>query len=332
MESHHILITFVAASVLGVFLVLLAHRIRVSGIILLLFGGIIAGPEFIGIVQPNVLGEGLKAIISLAVGLILFEGGLTLEINGYKQVSKEIWGVLTKGVIITWGVTTVCLQLIFKFDWIFCLLAASLIIVTGPTVIGPLLQRIRVKRNLHQILYWEGVLIDPIGVFISLLCYEWILSAGTPEAYFNFFSRFLVGAVLGGIFGFLLYKILRSKWVPEEKLNFFILASAMLNFTIADSLVSESGLLSVTLTGLILGYKKPPQLSQIVNYKVELKDFLIGLLFILLAANLTLANFLNYGWSLLGIVALVMFIVRPLNILASTWSSTLTIKDKLFLG
>ena len=332
MVSHQILITFVTASALGVFLMLTAHRFKISAIVLLLLGGILVGPEFLGLVQPDVLGMGLNAIISLSVGLILFEGGLTLDVNGYKQVSREIWGVLTKGVIVTWGISTIALRWLFDFDWVFCLLAASLIIVTGPTVVGPLLQRIRVKKKLHQILYWEGVLIDPIGVFIALLCYEWILSAGTPEAYMNFFSRILVGTVLGVLFGLLIFIILRAKLVPDEKVNFFILTSAMLNFMIADSLVTESGLLSVTLAGFLLGYKRPPQLSRIVSYKVELKDFLIGLLFILLAANLTLSNFLNYGWGLMVIVAIVMFVVRPINIFLSTWNSQLSIKEKLFLS
>lgn len=331
-SSHHILITFVSASVLGVFLFLVAQRLKISAIVLLLIGGILAGPEFLGIVRPSDLGKGLNTIISLAVGLILFEGGLTLDAKGYKQVSSEIWGVLTKGVIITWGLTTLTLKTIFDFEWSFCLLAASLIIVTGPTVVGPILQRIRVKKNLHNILYWEGVLIDPIGVFIALLCYEWIISAGTPEAYFNFFFRFFVGAAMGISFGFVTYEILKKNLVPENRLNFFAIATAMLNFALADSIVSESGLLSVTIAGLILGYKDTPQLDRIIEYKVELKDFLIGLLFILLAANLSLVKFTAYGTSLIWVIVIVMFLIRPLNIFISTAGSTLKLREKMFLS
>ncbi|MDH3973567.1 MAG: cation:proton antiporter [Deltaproteobacteria bacterium] len=326
------LITFVAASVLGVVLFLISQRLKISAIVLLLIAGILSGPEFLGIIQPESLGEGLNTIISLSVAIILFEGGLTLDATGYRQVSSEIWGVLTRGVLITWGLSALAIKVLFGFDIMLCLLSASLIIVTGPTVIGPLLQRIRVKKSLHNILYWEGVLIDPIGVFIALLCYEWILSAGEPEAYLNFFSRFFVGAVMGLAFGYIIFHILRKNWIPEERLNFFVLASALLNYTIADGMATESGLLSVTIQGFLLGYKETPQLDKIIEYKVELKDFLIGLLFMLLAANLTTEKFLNYGTTLITVVVIVMFIIRPVNIFLSTWGSTLKVREKLFLS
>lgn len=332
MTSHHILTTFVSASVLGVVLMLVAKRLKISSIVVLLIGGILAGPEFLSIVRPADLGDGLNTIISLAVGLILFEGGLTLDIKGYTKVSSEIWGVLTKGVIVTWGLSTIAIKLIFGFDWSLSLLAGSLIIVTGPTVIGPMLQRIRVKKRLHDILYWEAVLIDPIGVFFALLCYEWIVSSGTQEVYINFFSRFFIGAIVGITFGVVIYHLIKRNFIPEEKLNIFVLATAMLNFAVADSLISESGLLSVTITGLWLGYKDTPLLDKIIAYKVELKDFLTGLLFVLLAANLALSKFLNYGIAIVGIIAIVMLVIRPINIFVSTLKSTISFKEKLFLS
>lgn len=332
MDSHQLLITFVSASVLGVTLFFLSNRLKISAIVLLLIGGILAGPEFLGLVQPQALGQGLNAIISLAVGLILFEGGLTLDVKGYKHVSKEIWGVLTKGVLVTWLGSAVMLKLIFGFNWTFCLLTGSLIIITGPTVIGPLLQRVGVKRNLHQILYWEGVLIDPIGVFIALLCYEWIVSQANPEAVANFFLRFFVGSLIGLVMGLLLFQILKRRWIQDQNINIFVLAGAMLTFIMADSVISEAGLLSVTIAGFVLGYKQLPVLVKIINYKVELKNFLIGLLFVLLAANLKLERFLDYGWLLLAGVFVVMLVIRPLNIFISTFRSSLILKEKLFLS
>lgn len=332
MDSHQLLITFVSASVLGVTLFLLSNQLKISAIVLLLIGGILAGPEFLGLVQPQALGQGLNAIIALAVGLILFEGGLTLDVKEYKRVSKEIWGVLTRGVLVTWLGSAVAIKLIFGFSWTFSLLAASLIIVTGPTVIGPLLQRVGVKRNLHQILYWEGVLIDPIGVFIALLCYEWILSQARPEAVANFFLRFFVGTMIGLLMGILLYQILKRRWIQEQSINIFVLAGAMLTFILADSVISEAGLLSVTIAGFVLGYKQLPNLYKVINYKVELKNFLIGLLFILLAANLKLDRFLDYGWLLLVGVLAVMLVIRPLNIFISTFKSSLILREKLFLS
>ncbi|MCB1052892.1 MAG: cation:proton antiporter [Acidobacteria bacterium] len=330
--SHQILTNFVFAAVLGVAMMVLSQKLRISAIVLLLLTGIAVGPEFLGWVQPAALGDGLRTIISLAVGIILFEGGLTLDAKGYVQSSQEITGILTKGVLVTWLVSAILIKVFFGFPVTFCLLSASLIIVTGPTVIGPLLKRIGVKKRLHHILHWEGVLIDPIGVFIALLCYEWILSEGGSFTYFNFISRFLIGAAIGLGFGSVIYFILKRNWVPNGSLNIFVLASAMLCFAASETLLSESGLLSVTVAGFLVGYKKPRQLESIIEYKDELKDFLIGLLFILLAAQLQISKFLAYGEKLLWLVVFVMFFVRPLNIFVSMRGSTLKLREKLFLS
>jgi len=334
MVQHHTLVTFTAAATLGVFFLVLANRLKVSAIVVLLIGGILAGPDFLGLVNPEDLGGGLNVIISLAVGIILFEGGLTLDIKGYRQVSREIWGVLTTGVLVTWLSTTVFIKLVFGFAWDFCLFSASLIIVTGPTVIGPLLQRIRVKKNLHSILHWEGVLIDPIGVFVALLCYEYMASTGDSSQLIlgDFLLRFAVGLSLGVVFGQLIYLILQRNWVEKEYFNITVLVCAITNFALADTIVAESGLLSVTVAGLMVGYRKPPGLASIVTYKVELKDFLIGLLFVLLAAKLELSKFTDYGVNLIWVLLAVMFIARPLNIFLSIRKSIITFREKLFLS
>ena len=148
----------------------------------------------------------------------------------------------------------------------------------------------------------------------------------------DFLLRFAVGTVLGVAFGYLLDIILRREWIDQGHVNIFVLAMAMLNFCLADLFIAESGLLSVTVAGLVLGIRRTPQLRDIVSYKVELKDFLIGLLFVLLAANLDLRWFLDYGWELVLMVAAIMFIVRPLNVFASMRGSSLSLKQKLFLS
>ncbi len=334
MHAHEILITFACASAAGVWLMILAQRLHVSAIVMLLLGGILLGPECIGLVHPDALGAGLNTIVSLAVALILFEGGLTLDIKGFRPVAREIAGVLTLGVLLTWMGGTLALRVIFGFEWAFCLLAASLVIVTGPTVVGPLLHRIRVRKNLHHILHWEGVLIDPIGVFIALLCFEYYISAGgSPgQVLADFALRFAVGVVFGLAFGNLLHLVLVREWVGKGHLNIFVLVAAMVCFTVSDLVIGESGLLSVTIAGLVLGYRQAPQLHHVVAYKEELKDYLIGLLFVLLAANLKLDAFLATGWRLVAVVLALMLIVRPANIFLSLRRSALTVREKLFLS
>lgn len=334
MHPHELMTTFTVAAALGVCLFSVAGYLRIPTIVVLLVGGVLAGPECLGIIDPEVLGHGLGTIISLAVAIILFEGGLTLDLHGYRSENREIFKILTIGVLVTWLGTTTLLRLVFGFDWAFCLLAASLVIVTGPTVIGPLLHRIRAKPNLQTILHWEGVLIDPIGVFVALLCFEFYVSTGDGSQWVikDFLLRFAAGGLLGIGFGFLLDLFLRRRWMDDGHTNIFVLAMAMLNFTIADLVISESGLLSVTVAGLVLGMRKTPQQRDIVSYKAELKDFLIGLLFVLLAANLKLGSFFDYGWRLALVVIALMLIIRPLNIFLSTLGSRLSITDKLFLS
>tara|TARA_R110002049_G_scaffold72490_7_gene187487 strand:+ start:33605 stop:35788 length:2184 start_codon:yes stop_codon:yes gene_type:complete len=334
MHSHEILTTFTVAAALGVCLFTLAGYLRVSTIVVLLIGGVIAGPEVLGIVDPSDLGGGLNTIISLAVAVILFEGGLTLDLNGYRSASKEIFRILTIGVLVTWIGSALLIWTLFRFNLAFCFLAASLVIVTGPTVIGPLLHRIRVRERLHHILHWEGVLIDPVGVFIALLCYEFYVSTdGTHQLVVTeFLMRFAAGAMIGIAFGFLLDVVMRRGWIQGGHTNIFVLSMAMLNFALADLVISESGLLSVTIAGLVLGSRNTRQLRSIVSYKVELKDFLIGLLFILLAANLDLNAFFDYGWKIAVVVLGIMLLVRPLNVFLSMYGSTLETRDKLFLS
>jgi NhaP-type Na+/H+ or K+/H+ antiporter/mannitol/fructose-specific phosphotransferase system IIA component (Ntr-type) len=309
-----------------------AHKLRVSAIVLLLFAGVIAGPEFLGLIQPASLGDGLRTIISLAVGIILFEGGLTLDIRGYRRNSREISRLLSIGVLLTWLVTALLVRFCFGFPLSFSLLASSLIIVTGPTVIGPLLKRIRLQKRLHHILHWESVLIDPIGVFVALLCYEWILSEGGGLTYLLFIGRFLVGSLIGACFGALIFIILKRSWIPAGLLNITVLAFAMLCLGTSESLLPESGLLAVTTAGFLVGYWKPEQLERLIAYKDELKDYLIGLLFILLSSQLQLARFQAFGDTLIWVVAVIMFVIRPLNIFISTRGSDLRLREKVFLS
>ncbi len=334
MHGQEILTTFTIAAAVGVGLTTLAAHFRTSAIVVLLLGGVLVGPQVLGWVKPDVLGDGLGTIISLAVGIILFEGGLTLDLKGYRSVGREILSILTVGVLVTWLGTTALLKLIFDFDWPFCFLAASLVIVTGPTVIGPLLHRINVTKNLHHILHWEGVLIDPIGVFIALLSYEFYVSTGSghESPVLDFLLRFTAGAIVGIVFGYTLHWILKRNWIDKGHTNIFVLAMAMLNFAIADLVIAECGLLSVTVAGLVLGSQTSVHLRDIVSYKVELKDFLIGLLFILLAANLDLYSFVAFGWKLALVVIALMLIVRPLNVFLSLMFSPVTVKEKLFLS
>ena len=326
------LISMVAAISMGVLLLVVSRRFNIPGIVLLLFGGFLLGPTCVGVVQPESLGTGLNVIASLAIGLILFEGGLTLDTEGYLSASDVIKRLLTVGVLITWLVTAAAIIAIFGVSISIALIAGSLVIVTGPTVIAPLLRRINVTNRIRTILHWEGVLIDPIGVFVAVLCFEWVATLGGTAAVTNFALRVAVGFAFGVLGGFGTYYAVKRRLVPEHMINVFALACAVFIFGAAESILSESGLLAVTIAGFLLGLKKPVRLAQIREFKEQITELLIGTLFILLAARLSLDQFLSFGTDGLLIVAVVLFVVRPLNILVCSAGLGLTWREKLFLS
>ena len=317
----------------GCLLTVLARRLHLPTIVLLLFGGFALGPEWLQVLQPNALGDFLPVIVSLAVGLILFEGALTLDLKEFKQTSTVIKRLLTIGVLITWLGSALTAYMVFDTSPAFSLLMGSLIIVTGPTVIVPLLRRIRVQQKLASILHWEGVLIDTIGVFTAILCFEWVVEGGGAVAIPSFLIRVASGAAIGLIGGYSIYWVMKRNWVPDNIVNAFALASAMLIFGATELIKPEAGLLSVTIAGLIVGIKKPRQLREIKAFKAEIVDLLIGMLFLLLVARLELQQFIDFfklggGWVLFSVI----LIIRPLSIAASSYGTDLKLRQKALLS
>lgn len=331
-NNHAMVTTLCAALAAGIFLTVLCRRLDLPAIILLLGGGVALGPEGLNLVRPASLGGLLPVVVSLAVGLILFEGGLTLDLRGYKQSSRVIKRLLSWGVLITWLLTALVVGLVFRIEPGLALLCGSLVIVTGPTVIVPLLKRIQVNARLHSILHWEGVLIDSVGVFIALLCFEWLIGGAGDRAVANFVTRALSGLAIGVAGGFVVVGTLRTRLVPDDMRNIFTLACAVAIFGLTEAVISEGGLLAVTVAGLVVGWKQPLGLKRVREFKAEITDLLIGLLFILLASRLRLEQFEEFGIKGAIAVALVMLFVRPMNILLSSLGSDLTGREKLFLS
>ena len=315
----------------GALLMTLARRMGIPGIVLLLLGGVILGPEALGVVRPETLGPILNVLVTVGVGLILFEGGLTLNVAGYRSAPQVIRNLLTFGVAVTWLGASLAVWLLFDFDPAFALLAGSLVIVTGPTVIQPILKRVRLKWKLHNILHWEGVLIDPIGVFLAILAFEWVVGGAGEEAFLRLGTRIILGLLIGFTGGEILAWILRRRWIPEEMVNVFAVGAALLIFGLTEAVIAEGGLLSVTVAGLICGARRPPALRNIVAFKAILTDLLIGFIFILLTARLELQQFLDFGPRGFFLVALVILVVRPLAIFASTLGRRFDWRELFFL-
>lgn len=332
--EYSLMISLVIALFIGVIMLVITSHLRMPAIVLLLASGIALGPYGLNILNPSALGNGLNIIISLLVAIILFDGGLTLQFYGYKRTPSVIRKLLTIGVLITWLGTAIAVRLLFGYSYIFSLLAGSVIIVTGPTVIKPILQRIKVKENIHNILQWESVLIDPLGVFIAIFCFDLFLVEEFMWKYILlFFYRLAIGFVIGLAGGHgMAWIIEKRKVIPEELTNIFVFSSVLLIFGLSELLVSNSGILTVIVAGLILGIKKTNRLRKIKQFKSEISELSLAILFILLAANLNLDNFLIVGVKGLILVAIVLYVLRPINIAISARGKKLTFREGVLLS
>lgn len=317
-STNPILITVVAAIAAGVLLIALARRAGLPSIVLLLAGGVALGPYGLSFVEPDRLGDGLRVLVSLLVGIILFEGGLTLDVAGYRKAPRLIVRLLTVGVICTWAGIALAVWLIADLPLPLAVVSASLLIVTGPTVVGPLLKRIKVTERVHHVLQWEGVLIDPIGVFIAITALElFALGMGTT-AFVGLAVRVVSGLAIGFVGGLLLHLALDREIIPRDMAGVSSLATALSLFGMSEMVSPETGLLSVTVAGLTVGWRRPKGLPSIRHFKQEVTELSIGMVFILLSARLDLRQFLDFGWAGIAIVAAVVFLVRPFAVLTST--------------
>ncbi|MCB4807236.1 cation:proton antiporter [Tamlana sp. 62-3] len=282
-------------------------------------------------------GESLFYFVSLAISIILFEGGLTLKINEIKNVGPVITKLITLGSVVTFFGAAIAAHYVFYLTWEISFLFSALIIVTGPTVITPILRNIPLKKDVSAILKWEGILIDPIGALVAVLVFEFIsVGAGgefTKTALIEFGKIVLFGFTFGFTFAHALNFIINKKLVPHYLLNVFALAAVLGVFILSDVFAHESGLLAVVVMGMVLGNSKSPYLKELLYFKESLSVLLISILFILLAANINFEDLLLvYNWNAAILFACVVFIIRPIGVFLSTQGSKLRLKEKLFIS
>ena len=226
---------------------------------------------------------------------------------------------------------------IFNLSWAISYLFSALIIVTGPTVIAPILRNIPLKKDVSAVLKWEGILIDPIGALVAVLVFEFIsVGAGyeyTKEALIEFGKIVIIGMSIGFTAAYALYYSIKFSFIPHYLLNVVVLASVLAVFVLADLFAHESGLLAVVVMGMVIGNKNVSELKEILYFKESISILLISILFILLSANITVEEvMLLYRWETLWLFAIVVFILRPLAVFISTSHSGLKFNEKLFIS
>ncbi len=314
----------------------IARHLRVPGIVLLLAAGVLLGPDLLGVVRPELLGGGLQTLVGFAVAVILFEGGLNLNVSSLRRQGRPIRQLLTYGVVVTTVGGALAARLLMEWDWRRAILFGTLVIVTGPTVITPLLRRIKLQRRLATVLEAEGVLVDAVGAIVAVVALEVALSPSSGSIALGFWhvlSRLVIGAAMGAAGGVLMALVLKRDWlVPEGLQNVFTLSLVVALFQLANTALPESGIVAAAVAGIAVGNVRHQALGELKEFKEQLTVLFIGMLFVLLAADVRVEQVLDLGWAGVATVAALMFVVRPLNVVAGTWGTNLTTRERVFLS
>ena len=333
---HHASLTLAIALAAGVLAQSLSRQVRLPGIVLLLLTGAVLGPKGMAWIDPSELGSGLFAVVDFGVAIILFEGGLNLEWSRLRRQEAAIRRLITTGALVTLCGATLLAGVVLGWRWDVALLFGSLVVVTGPTVVVPLLRDMRLQPRLRTILEAEGVFIDPVGALMAAALLQLVIAPAvqtlTDEAQ-------LVAASLGfGVFagviaGLMMVVALRFRFLTAQGYEeIAALALVVLLFQACDAAVPESGLMAVTVAGVVVGNFKIPVAEELREFKDRLTVMLVGLLFVLLAADVSLDDVFTLGTSGLAVVAGLMVVVRPLGVWMATRGLKLRAGERAFIA
>ena len=328
---------FLAAVVgLGILAQWLAWRVRLPSILLLLAFGFAAGQ--LGIVNTDqLIGRDLLfSIASLSVAIILFEGGMTLRLHELDASGKTVLRLVTLGALVTWLLTATAAWAIFGFCPSVAALAGAILVVTGPTVIGPLLRHIRPARRVESILKWEGIVIDPIGAVLAVLVFEFVVAGGFREAAapvaMALLKTIITGTVIGALGAFALVSLLKRFWIPDFLHSPMILATVLVTFALSNLIQDESGLLTVTLLGVMLANQSRVPVRHVAEFKENLQVLLISCLFILLSSRIKLADLQQVAAQGALLLAVMVIVVRPAAVFLSTIGAGLSLRERWFVA
>jgi NhaP-type Na+/H+ or K+/H+ antiporter len=330
-----ITLQIVATVITGIGAQVLAEYLKIPGIVLLLLFGIALGPSGVGVLHPEVLGDGLEVLVGLLVAIILFDGGFSLQLRDLDRVSGSLRNLVTLGTLITLLGGGMAAHWLSEFPWAIAFLYGALVVVTGPIVINSVLKQVPVDRQVSTLLEGEGVLIDPVGAILAVVVLNVLLN-GNPDPFSVFtglMGRLGIGGAIGVLGGGLLGIILkRAKFLSEDLKTLVVLAGLWGWFGLAQLLRSEAGLMATVASGIVLRASALPEERLLKRFKGQLTILAVSVLFILLSADLSIASVFALGWGGLFTVLVLMLIVRPVSVWACTWNSDLNWQQKVFLA
>lgn len=318
------------------------RRARVPALLPLLVVGLGMGVSGLGLIDANSLGGGLKGFITVAIGLLIFEGAMHLNREELSHSPKAVWRLLTIGGIVTWIGAALAARFALGFEWPISVLLGATLIVTGPTVVQPILRLVRVSPRLHTALSAEAVLIDPLGVVATITTLEVIRLYATHglhvglagEGLVIFVKPLLGGAGVGLVVGLLGYGLLKAMdrygKADPQILNLAVIGICMLCVGLGEAITPEAGLASVTICGIIMARARVIGATELRSFKELLATILVGTLFLLLASRFSLIRMQALTWRDAAFIACLLFVVRPLCVLSATFGSALNRRERVF--
>lgn len=313
----------------------LAWRTQVPSIIALLLAGLLLGPVT-GVIDPDeLLGGTLFPLVSLSVAIILFEGGLDLPPRELRNTGTVVRRLITVGAVVSFLVGWYASREIFGISNQAAIVLGAVLVVTGPTVVGPLLRFVRPAGTTGPILRAEGVLIDPIGATAALLAFEIVLLEDANEAIVRVAGilvlTLVAGAGIGILAAYVLDEALRRFMIPDQLIVPVTFAFVVATFVAANEIQEESGLVTVTVLGMYLARRETSTVRHVLEFSESLRTLLISVLFILLAARIEADQLRDVLLPALGFLAVLVFVARPLSVLVSTVRTSLTWRERVFL-
>ena len=334
--DNNILLSIASIGVLGIACQWFAWWVRIPSILFLLTVGIIVGPV-LNLINPDALfGNLLFPFISLSVAVILFEGSLTLKFEDIRGHGKTVSNLVSTGALITWLIIGYSTYHLLNLPIELAFLFGAIVVVTGPTVIIPMLRTVRPNTKVANVLRWEGIVIDPLGALLAVLVFDFIISGQQNNALGMIFLTFgkiiFSGLIIGFVSGWSIGELLRKQYVPQYLRNIFTLISVFAIFVISEMIESESGLLAVTVMGITMANMKDMDIDNILDFKESLSVLLISALFIILAARIELHELIHVGWPAIILLGIIIFVARPISVFTSSIGSDLTVNEKLMVS
>lgn len=334
MEQQAIVIALVG--VLGIGAQWLAWRTGWPGIALMLAAGFLAGPVFHLIDPAAAFGDMLEPMVTIGVALVLFEGGLHLDFREFRKFGEGVWRLVLVGVPLNWFLSSLACYYVAGLVWPIAILFGGILVVTGPTVVLPLLRQSKIQPRPAAILRWEAIVVDPVGALCAVIAYEYFrLSAGGTTV-FKVVPPIVTGAVLAGLVGYAAARAISWSFprgfVPEFLKAPMLLVAVIGVFVLTNRIEHEAGLVAVTVMGIALANMDVTNLRSIHPFKQNVSVLLVSGIFVVLSASLDLDSLRQFEWRFGLFLVVLIFLIRPATVLLSLLFTHVPWKERLFLA